>query len=80
MFAKRSAARRGRKRAQSGNRRRAEKVPQRLLGPKPFPLDRLMAIFYAIVEVKVDPSSAVYTQLASLVRLRLLLQVRAAVP
>ena len=32
------------------------------LGPKPFPLDRLMAIFYSILEESVSPSIHVYSQ------------------
>ena len=33
-----------------------------LLGPKPFPLDRLMAIFYSILEEPVSPSIHIYSQ------------------
>ena len=33
-----------------------------LLGPKPFPLDRLMAIFYSILEEAVAPSADIYSQ------------------
>ena len=32
------------------------------LGPKPFPLDRLMAIFYSIMEDSVSPSVHIYSQ------------------
>ena len=35
-----------------------------LLGPKPFPLDRLMAIFYSIVEGKVAPTANVFSQVS----------------
>ncbi len=37
-----------------------------LLGPKPFPLDRLMAIFYAIVEGKVAPTANIFSQVNTL--------------
>ena len=33
-----------------------------MLGPKPFPLDRLMAVFYAIVEGKVAPTANIFMQ------------------
>ena len=33
-----------------------------LLGPKPFPLDRLMAIFYSIVDARVAPTANVFSQ------------------
>ena len=33
-----------------------------LLGPKPFPLDRLMAIFYSIVEGRVAPTANIFSQ------------------
>lgn len=47
------------------------------LGPKAFPLDRLMAIFYTIVEDKVAPTASILSQIASLVSLNLLSQVSA---
>jgi len=71
---KRSAGRR----KKSRKTKKAEKVPQRLLGPKTFPLDRLLAIFYSIVESRVDASSEIYAQIASLVTLRLIAQVTGA--
>lgn len=43
-----------------------------LLGPKPFVLDRLLAIFYAIVEDGVLPSALIFSQISSLVSLQLL--------
>lgn len=42
------------------------------LGPKTFPIDRLMAIFYAIVEEKVPLTCNLMAQIPSLVRLKLL--------
>lgn len=46
-----------------------------LLGPKPFPLDRMMAVFYSIMEDCVAPSADVYSQVSSLVTMQLLAQV-----
>lgn len=42
------------------------------LGPKTFPIDRLMAIFYAIVEERVPLTCNLMAQIPSLVRLKLL--------
>nr|CAH7729438.1 unnamed protein product [Callosobruchus chinensis] len=42
------------------------------LGPKPFTFDRLLAIFYAILEEKVGFNNNLLVQLSSLVELRLL--------
>lgn len=49
-----------------------EKLNSQLTGPKPFPLERLLAIFYNIVEEQVNPSATIYSQVTSLVRLQLL--------
>ncbi|XP_071960381.1 origin recognition complex subunit 5-like [Antedon mediterranea] len=46
-----------------------------LLGPKAFALDRLMAIFYSIVDGKVSATANVFSQISSLVTLSLLCQV-----
>ncbi|CAF90028.1 unnamed protein product, partial [Tetraodon nigroviridis] len=46
-----------------------------LLGPKPFPLDRLLAIFYSVVDSRVAPSASVFSQISSLVTLQLLTKV-----
>ena len=43
-----------------------------VLGPKGFPLDRLMAIFYSIVEVVEIPRASLLSQVSSLVTLNLL--------
>lgn len=51
-----------------------ERINCHLLGPKYFPLDRLMAIFYSIVEDKIPPSSNTFLQITSLVSLGLLSQ------
>lgn len=33
-----------------------------MLGPKPFALDRMMAIFYSIVEGRVAPTANIFMQ------------------
>ncbi|XP_065185503.1 origin recognition complex subunit 5-like [Sycon ciliatum] len=43
-------------------------------GPKVFPLHRLMAIFFSIIERPVPPSAQLFSQVASLVRLRIFSQ------
>lgn len=35
-----------------------------LLGPKPFPLDRLLAIFYSVVDSRVAPTASIFSQVA----------------
>uniref|UniRef100_A0AAY4DTS1 Origin recognition complex subunit 5 n=1 Tax=Denticeps clupeoides TaxID=299321 RepID=A0AAY4DTS1_9TELE len=52
-----------------------EKTSNHLLGPKPFPLDRLLAIFYSVVDNRVAPTASVFSQISSLVTLQLLTQV-----
>ena len=37
-----------------------EKLNSQLTGPKPFPLERLLAIFYNIVEEEVNPTATIY--------------------
>ncbi|VDI72503.1 origin recognition complex subunit 5 [Mytilus galloprovincialis] len=43
-----------------------------MLGPKPFALDRMMAIYYAVVEGRVAPTANIFMQISSLVSLNLL--------
>ena len=57
-----------------------KKVPKdkpncQLQGPKPFPLDRMMAVFYSIMEDCEAPSADVYSQISSLVTMQLVAQV-----
>ncbi|XP_068200417.1 origin recognition complex subunit 5-like [Palaemon carinicauda] len=52
-----------------------EKSSSQLVGPKPFPLDRMMAIFYSIVEDKVTPTANIFSQISTLVTLKLVTQV-----
>uniref|UniRef100_A0A8C3UNN4 Origin recognition complex subunit 5 n=1 Tax=Catharus ustulatus TaxID=91951 RepID=A0A8C3UNN4_CATUS len=49
-----------------------EKTSNHLLGPKPFPLDRLLAILYSIVDERVAPTANIFSQITSLVTLQLL--------
>nr|XP_033814361.1 origin recognition complex subunit 5 isoform X2 [Geotrypetes seraphini] len=39
-----------------------EKTSNHLLGPKPFPLDRLLAILYSIVDRRVAPTANIFSQ------------------
>lgn len=52
-----------------------ERTSNHMLGPKQFPMDRLMAIFFSIVEGKVAPTANVFMQISSLVSLTMLGQV-----
>ncbi|XP_068750638.1 origin recognition complex subunit 5-like isoform X1 [Montipora capricornis] len=54
---------------------KGKKSNTQLTGPKNFQLDRLMAIFYSIVEESVSPSASILCQISSLVSLNLLAQV-----
>ncbi|XP_021935716.1 origin recognition complex subunit 5 isoform X2 [Zootermopsis nevadensis] len=49
-----------------------KKLAEQLLGPKPFALDRLLAIFYAIIGEDVNLTASLLSQMSSLVRLQLL--------
>ncbi|XP_070361733.1 origin recognition complex subunit 5 isoform X8 [Equus asinus] len=49
-----------------------EKTSNHLLGPKPFPLDRLLAILYSIVDSRVAATANIFSQITSLVTLQLL--------
>ncbi|NXI38112.1 ORC5 protein, partial [Galbula dea] len=49
-----------------------EKTSNHLLGPKPFPLDRLLAILYSIVDNRIAPTAHIFSQITSLVTLQLL--------
>lgn len=64
------------KRAGRGAKHR--KIPRHLLAPSPFPLDRLLAIFHAILPHSVTPTADIYTQIATLSSIRLLVRAGAA--
>jgi origin recognition complex subunit 5 len=44
----------------------SHKRSSQLLGPKPFPLDRMLAIFYVVVDHKVPPRSKILNQVKKL--------------
>ncbi|XP_052779192.1 origin recognition complex subunit 5-like [Mya arenaria] len=60
------------KRLKLNQAKRKERTSNHMLGPKPFPLDRLMAIFYSIVEGRVAPTANIFMQITSLVSLHFL--------
>ncbi|RUP46606.1 hypothetical protein BC936DRAFT_146737 [Jimgerdemannia flammicorona] len=45
---------------------------QQLLGPKAFPVERMLAIFYSIIDEPIDNTVDIHMQISSLVTLRLL--------
>ena len=62
----------GKQRKTSSSIRAKERMNSQLTGPKTFPLERLLAIFYNIVDEKVNPTASIYCQLTSLTQLQLL--------
>ncbi|KAI8575916.1 hypothetical protein K450DRAFT_259376 [Umbelopsis ramanniana AG] len=50
------------------------KMRQQLLGPKAFPVERMLAIFYSIIDDKLDDAIDIPVQITSLTTLRLLLR------
>lgn len=56
-------------------KKKNERKSNHLLGPKIFTMDRLLAIFYSIVEGRVASSANLFMQISSLVTLHLLTQV-----
>ncbi|CAO3689470.1 unnamed protein product [Umbelopsis vinacea] len=50
------------------------KMRQQLLGPKAFPVERMLAIFYSIIDEKLDDAIDIPVQITSLTTLRLLLR------
>lgn len=57
---------------------RKERTSSQLTGPKAFPLDRMMAIFYSVVDESVRPSANIASQISSLVSLQFLTAVGGA--
>lgn len=53
----------------------AEKSVKQCLGPKAFSLNRLLAIFYAICDEPVNLTVNIYSQIASLIELRLMMHI-----
>ncbi|KAF9584368.1 Origin recognition complex subunit 5 [Lunasporangiospora selenospora] len=58
-----------------GHEQLGSKLRQQLLGPKPFPIERMLAILYSILDEEIEENVNVHTQIASLVSLRLLQRV-----
>ncbi|KXS12169.1 hypothetical protein M427DRAFT_157455 [Gonapodya prolifera JEL478] len=79
LFSKEAAGRqekRGKKGLQIKETR--GKLRQQLLGPKAFPLERMKAIFFIVLDTSIEDSVAVDTQIATLFSLRLLLRLTSA--
>eukprot|EP00051_Salpingoeca_urceolata_P015424 m.199914 g.199914 ORF g.199914 m.199914 type:complete len:127 (-) comp18397_c1_seq13:134-514(-) len=65
-------------RKKSRRRTTASASSRHLLGPKAFPLDRLFAIFYSILDETSVPTAETYIQVGSLVSLKLLAKTSSA--
>jgi len=65
----------GKQRKTSSSIMAKDKFNSQLTGPKAFPLERLLAIFYNIIEERVNPTANIYSQLSSLVKLQLMVSV-----
>ena len=61
-----------------GRKSQVRKIQRRLLGPQPFLLERMLAIFHAIVRDPVASSVDLQTQIATLTSLRLLVRASAS--
>ncbi|KAF8445423.1 origin recognition complex subunit 5 C-terminus-domain-containing protein [Terfezia claveryi] len=64
--------------AGGGRKNQVRKIQRRLLGPQPFLLERMLAIFHAIVPDPVASSVDLQTQIATLTSLRLLVRASAS--
>jgi origin recognition complex subunit 5 len=76
-FMKHTDKRKGKRRATTtsvSNSMKARKISRHLLTPSPFPLDRLLAIFRALLDGGVSQVADLYTQIATLTSLRLLVR------
>lgn len=62
----------------SGRRSQVRKIQRRLLGPQPFLLERMLAVFHSIVPDPVPSSVDLQTQVATLTSLRLLVRASAS--
>lgn len=58
----------------AGRQSRQRKIPRHLLSPSPFSLDRLFAILHGILPHDMTPNIDIYTQVATLGSLRLLVR------
>jgi len=57
-----------------GKVQKHRKIPRNLLAPSPFPLDRLLAILHALLPHPMPQNVDIFTQIATLSSLRLLLR------
>lgn len=57
-----------------GRQSKTRKIPRHLLSPSAFSLDRLLAILHSMLPHDLIPTMDMYTQLATLCSLRLLLR------
>ncbi|KAH8723563.1 origin recognition complex subunit Orc5 [Phaeosphaeriaceae sp. PMI808] len=76
-FMKHTDKRKNKRRAHTNtvaNATKARKISRHLLTPSPFPLDRLLAIFRALLDGGVPQVADIYTQIATLTSLRLLVR------
>ncbi|KAI9175343.1 hypothetical protein H9P43_006704 [Blastocladiella emersonii ATCC 22665] len=73
-----TAVKKRRTEATKGKKTTIAPVRQQLLGPKAFPLERMLAIFYAIADGNVDHAEDVLSQVATLVALCYLTRVSAS--
>ncbi|KAF2746718.1 hypothetical protein M011DRAFT_477944 [Sporormia fimetaria CBS 119925] len=60
-------------------RSKHRRIPRHLLTPSPFPLDRLLAIFRSLLDGPVPQVADIYTQIATLASMRLLVRVGGSV-
>ncbi|PSK51631.1 hypothetical protein B9Z65_2898 [Elsinoe australis] len=58
----------------AGRQSKTRKIPRHLLSPAPFAVDRLFAILHAILPHDMTPNIDLYTQIATLYSLRLLVR------
>lgn len=58
----------------AGRQSKTRKIPRHLLSPAPFAVDRLFAILHAILPHDMTPNIDLYTQIATLHSLRLLVR------
>ncbi|KAF1982164.1 hypothetical protein K402DRAFT_340860 [Aulographum hederae CBS 113979] len=77
-FMKNTERKRKKKGGAAGRAAKHRKIPRHLLNPSAFPLDRLLAILHAILPHDLPPTADIFTQIATLSSLRLLLRTGAA--
>ncbi|KAI9798461.1 MAG: hypothetical protein M1825_005341 [Sarcosagium campestre] len=62
----------------AGRQAKHRKIQRRLIGPQTFVLERLLAIYHAILLEDVDSTADIYTEIATLASLRLLTKASAS--